>query len=138
MTIATTALVPLLQVYDMREALAFYCDVLGFELFDASPIRDTPEGQMSHWVWLRLGPAQLMLNSAYDEGERPPARVRAQQRWHVDTCLYFYVDDIAATHAYLSSRLPEINPPQNAQYGMRQLYLRDPDGYNLCFQARGE
>jgi len=25
-------------------------------------------------------------------------------------------------------------PPKTAPYGMRQLYVRDPDGYVLCFQ----
>ena len=26
------------------------------------------------------------------------------------------------------------NPPKVAWYGMKQLYLTDPDGYGLCFQ----
>jgi hypothetical protein len=29
-----------------------------------------------------------------------------------------------------------VKGPRTASYGMRQLFLRDPDGYELCFQAR--
>jgi uncharacterized glyoxalase superfamily protein PhnB len=129
-------MVPLLQVYDMPQALAFYRDVLGFEIVSASPVVDTPEGRFSHWMCLRLGTIQLMLNTAYDEGQRPNSRVAAQQRWHDDTCLYFDVKDIDAVYAALRSKLPELEPPQDAHYGMRQLYLHDPDGYGVCFQTR--
>ncbi|MEQ8935886.1 MAG: VOC family protein [Amphiplicatus sp.] len=135
MAITTTGLTPLLQVYDMPAALAFYRDVLGFEVVSASPEADTPEGRFSHWMWLRLGPADVMLNTAYDEGERPPARVEAQQRWHGDTCLYFGVADVDAVYEELRSKIAGLKPPKNAPYGMRQLYLSDPDGYGLCFQA---
>jgi glyoxylase I family protein len=27
-----------------------------------------------------------------------------------------------------------VNEPKVAPYGMKQLYVRDPDGYGLCFQ----
>jgi len=135
MALDTNGMAPLLQVYDMPEALAFYRDVLGFEVVSASPETDTPEGRFSHFMWLRLGPADVMLNSAYDEGERPPARDGAQQRWHGDTRLYFGVADADAVYEELKSKLPNLKPPKNAPYGMRQLYLKDPDGYELCFQA---
>lgn len=135
MTIVTDGMAPLLQVYDMPEALAFYQGVLGFEIVDASPVVDTPEGRFSHWMWLRLGPAHVMLNTAYDEGERPSARVETQQRWHNDVCLYFTCADVDAVHETLRSRIPDLKPPKDVPYGMRQLYLRDPDGYNLCFQT---
>ncbi|MBI1185828.1 MAG: VOC family protein [Alphaproteobacteria bacterium] len=138
MTITANGLAPLLQVYDMPAALAFYRDALGFEIVSASPEIDAPEGRFSHFVWLRQGPAHIMLNTAYDEGERPAARVEAQQRYHGDTCLYFGCEDAAgvdAVFATLSQKLPDLAAPKDAPYGMRQLYLQDPDGYGLCFQA---
>jgi uncharacterized glyoxalase superfamily protein PhnB len=137
MTIATNGMAPLLQVYDMPAALAFYRDVLGFEMVSASPEVDTPEGRFSHFVQLKLGPAQVMLNTAYDEGARPAKRVAAQQRFHGDTCLYFGCADagvVDAVFAALRAKIA-IDPPKDAPYGMRQLYLSDPDGYGICFQA---
>jgi len=135
MAIPTNGMAPLLQVYDMPDALAFYRDLLGFEIVSASTETDTPEGHFSHWMWLRLGPADIMLNTAYDEGERPDRRAADRQRWHSDTCLYFGCADVDAIYEKLRFRLPGITPPTDAPYGMRQLYLSDPDGYGLCFQA---
>ena len=39
MALDTNGIAPLFQVYDMPEALAFYRDVLGFEVVSASPDR---------------------------------------------------------------------------------------------------
>jgi catechol 2,3-dioxygenase-like lactoylglutathione lyase family enzyme len=135
MAIRATGLTPLLQVYDMPQALTFYQDVLGFEIVDASPQVETPEGCFSHWMLLRLGPAQVMLNTAYDEGQRPGARVKAQECGHGDICLFFSCDDADAVYSALRSKISDLKPPRDAPYGMRQLYFRDPDGYGLCFQA---
>ncbi|OWJ67024.1 VOC family protein [Inquilinus limosus] len=135
MAIAVRGMTPLLQVHDMPRSLGFYQELLGFAVIDASPMVETPEGRFPHWVWLALGPAQLMLNTAYDDGQRPAERVEARQRWHADTCLYIGVDDIDAVYEELRAGLPDLAPPADAPYGMRQLHLRDPDGYGLCFQA---
>lgn len=137
MTIATNGVAPLLQVYDMPTALAFYRDMLGFEIVSASPVVDTPEGRFSHFVRLKLGPAHVMLNTAYDAGERPPARVAAQQRFHGDTCLYFGCADADAVDAVYEALRGKVAAPAptDAPYGMRQLHLHDPDGYGICFQA---
>ena len=35
---------------------------------------------------------------------------------------------------YLKSKDIPVDPPRIAPYGMNQLYVSDPDGYNLCFQ----
>lgn len=128
-------LCPLIQVYDMNEAVAFYRDRLGFTLVADSGVRDTPEGRLFHWAWLRLGGADLMLNTAYDEGERPPARDPARQVAHGDLCLYFDCPDVDAMAAVLRANEVGFEGPRDASYGMRQLWFPDPDGYQLCFQA---
>lgn len=135
MTIAARGMTPLLRVHDMPQSLAFYREVLGFAIIDASAVVEAPEGRFSHWVWLALGPAQLMLNTGHDEGQRPATRIEARQRWHGDTCLTFGVDDVDAVHESLRARLPDLKPPADAPCGMRQLHLSDPDGYGLCFQT---
>ena len=136
MTIEVEGMAPLLQVYDMNEALAFYRGALGFELVADSGEVDAPEGRYVHWCWLRLGEADLMLNTAYDAGERPPARDPAREAGHDDLCLYFAVPDVDAAAACLRSRGLDVEGPRTAPYGMRQTWLHDPDGYQLCFQTR--
>lgn len=126
---------PLLQVFDMNEAVAFYRDRLGFEIVSDSGEVDTPEGRFFHWAWLRLGGADLMLNTAYDEGERPPGRDAARQAAHSDVCIYFASPDVDCVAAELRANGVDFEGPRDAPYGMRQLWLNDSDGYQLCFQA---
>ena len=134
MAVQASQLTPLIQVYDMPEAISFYCGTLGFELVGSSPEIQAPEGRYFHWAQLRLGGAHLMLNTAYDAGERPPERDRARWSGHRDTCLFFACPDVDAAFGELSEKGLDLRPPQRAPYGMKQLYLRDPDGYELCFQ----
>jgi glyoxylase I family protein len=135
MTIEVAGMTPLIQVYDMNEALAFYRDVLGFRVSSDSGTVDTPEGRHFHWCSLQLGSVSLMLNSAYDEGERPAGRDAARQAAHADTGLFFDCADPNAVAAALQANGIATGEPRDAPYGMRQLYVTDPDGYQLCFQT---
>jgi glyoxylase I family protein len=120
---------PLLQVFDMPTALRFYRDVLGFEL-----VAQSGPGENFGWGLLRRRGAELMLNTAYDEGERPaepdPARVAA----HGDTINYFACEDLDEIYRHLCVNGIKANEPTVAWYGMRQLSVTDPDGFGLCFQ----
>lgn len=130
-----TGLCPLLAVFDMPRALAFYRDRLGFDLIGHSPEIDAAEGRYFHWAHLRRGPAELMLNTAYDAGERPAAADAPRWAGHGDTWIYVGCMDVDATHADLVANGIEASPPKDAPYGMRQVFVADPDGYILVFQA---
>ena len=126
-------LTPLIQVYDMPTSLRFYRDLLGFEIVNTSP----PLGgeNQFHWCWLRLGNAELMLNTAYEfDHQRPVPPDRARTAAHDDTCLYLGCPDVDAAYQELTAKGLALKPPKIATYGMKQLSLRDPDGYALCFQ----
>src|SRR5262245_55976139 len=129
MTIAVERLCPLLQVFDMKTSLAFYCGVLGFELVASAPSNDAPD-----WVLLRLGTTDLMLNPAYEADDRPatpdPDRVAA----HRDIGLFFGSRDVDGVYAHLQAKGVQCEKPKIQHYGMKQLYVDDPDGYVLCFQ----
>lgn len=133
MPIEIRGLSPLLEVFDMPTSLAFYRDKLGFRVTG-----DSGKGDESGCVMLELDGATIMLNTAYDDGERPdtedPARVAA----HRDTCIYFGCPDVDAAYEHLRANGIASDPPSVAPYGMKQLYVRDPDNYNLCFQWRAE
>jgi len=120
---------PLLQVFDMPTSIAFYCGMLGFEV--ATTSRPGPDFD---WALLRLNGVELMLNTAYERDKRPPAPLRARIAAHDDTCLYFGAPDVDAVYKDLLAKGLNVKPPKVAPYGMKQLYLHDPDGYNLCFQ----
>lgn len=127
---------PLLQVFDMATSLKFYCDVLGFKIHAKDDKTTAPD---HNWVWLVRGEdVYLMLNTAYDEGQRPPTPDARRVAAHDDTCLYFGAPDVDAVHAYLQEKGIKSEAPHVAPYGMKQLYLHDPDGYGICFQWRVE
>jgi catechol 2,3-dioxygenase-like lactoylglutathione lyase family enzyme len=48
MSFSPLGLTPLIGVFDMPTALAFYRDVLGFAVVSASPEVETAEGRFSH------------------------------------------------------------------------------------------
>ena len=58
----------------------------------------------------------------------------ARQAAHDDTGLFFSCPDVEAAYAYLRGKGVDVQPPKIAPYGMKQLYVTDPDGYVLCFQ----
>lgn len=127
--IAIRGLCPLLQVFDMPTSLPFYRDVLGF-----SEVSKSGSGDDVHWAWLRHGAAEVMLNTAYDDGQRPAAADPARVAAHADTGLFMSCEDLDGAYAYLVSQGVTARPPRIAPYGMTQLFAIDPDGYELCFQ----
>lgn len=119
----------------MNASIAFYRDRIGFAIVADSGETDTPEGRFFHWCWLQLGAANLMLNTAHDEGERPAERDAAREVAHGDICIFFDAPDVDGVAEALRSKGVAFEGPRDAPYGMRQLWLSDPDGYQLCFQA---
>ena len=57
---------------------------------------------------------------------------------HDDVTLYFGCPDVDAAYAHLRARGVPAQPPNVAPYGMKQLCMRDPDGYGVCFQWPAE
>ncbi len=128
MAIEIRGMAPLLQVFDMPTSIGFYRDLLGFEVESTSKTR----GERFDWALLKLNGVELMLNTAYEGHARPsvpdPARIAA----HDDTAIYFGCPDVDA--AYAPARGVAVKEPKVAHYGLKQLYVSDPDEYNLCFQ----
>ncbi len=130
MAIRVKAMTPLLQVFDMQTSLDFYCNKLGFILVEkAGPPDDIG------WVMLKLNDTRLMLNTQYEMPDRPGSPDPARKEAHTDACLYFMCDDADKVYDYVIQKGIEAAKPAIAPYGMKQLYITDPDGYNICFQS---
>lgn len=116
----------LLQVFDIDQSIRFYCDILGFAI----------KTRAECWAWLEREHADLMLNTAYDPDDQPdqpdPVRVAA----HEDTIIYFGCPDVDGAYEFLASHGVAVDKPRVAHYGMKQLYIKDPDGFGICFQWR--
>jgi uncharacterized glyoxalase superfamily protein PhnB len=103
---------PILRVEDFERSLAYYRDVLGFEL----AWRDRGFGNVQ-----RDG-ASLMLCLG---SQGAPG-----------TWVYLDVDDADALHQELVGRGALIrHPPRNFPWGSRELHVFDPDGHVLRFAS---
>lgn len=123
----------MLQVYDMPASVHFYRDLLGFEIVASSP--DLGGKDRFHWAMLRLGDAELMLNTAYEfDDERPVPPDAARVAAHGDTTIYLGCPDVDAAYEELRGKGLTLEAPKVAPYGMKQLPITDPDGYGICFQ----
>ncbi len=129
MPVDIRGMAPLLSVFDMPTSVRFYRDVLGFDV-----VNQSQPGDNFGWCLLRFRGVEVMLNTAYDDDQRPPAPDPARIAAHDDTCLYFGCEDLDGAYQHLRAHGFNAKEPKVAPYGMKQLYVRDPDGYALCFQ----
>ena len=133
MSIEVKGVTPMVQVFDMPRSIRFYRDLLGFKVLSSSKaISANPDDV--NWVLLQLSNAEIMLNTAYDPDDVPEAPDPGRWSGHQDTCLYFGCPDVDGAYQHLVAQGLAINPPNVAWYGMKQLYLTDPDGFGICFQ----
>jgi len=96
MALKVEGVCPLLWVFDMPRAIAFYSDLLGFEVVST----DRP-GRECDWALLRLNDTEIMLNTLYESDERPPHPDPARVKAHGDTTLYFACRDLDAAYNHL-------------------------------------
>lgn len=118
-----TELVPLLFVDEIAKSVAFY-DLLGFKMVARW---ETEDGTLG-WCRMQRDGAAVMLQQATEEDA--PATGRGQ-----GVGFYFLCDDVDALHTELTSRGILVAAPVVMFYGMKQIFPKDPDGYELCFQS---
>ena len=99
-------------VPDYDEAIAFYRDVVGFEL-----VEDTPLGDGRRWVVVRpAGAAGTALLLARADSEAQRGRIGDQTGGRV--FLFLHTDDFAADHGrLLAAGVRFLEPPRTEAYG---------------------
>src|SRR5690349_10271070 len=108
------SVVPMIHVPDVRSAVAWYASVG----FTAERWHEEPDGEMA-WALVSFGDGQVM----FDEGGRPSA----ERRREVD--LYVQAEDVDALYDRLEGRVDVVEPPHDTFYGMRELIVRDLNGF---------
>ncbi|HEY9138784.1 MAG TPA: VOC family protein, partial [Terriglobus sp.] len=78
------------------------------------------------------------VNNMYEDNIRPPQPDVVRAKTHSDVTLYFACRGIDGTHAYLKSQGIAVSDPITTYYKMRQISLKDPDGYSIVFQWPSE
>lgn len=124
---------PLFNVFDVPSSVAFYRDLLGFEVVSTSkPFDEEPDNY--GWVLLRRDAVSLMVNNMYENNIRPSEPDAARTHAHRDTVLYISSRELDAIVFHLRAQGVYVSGPVTTYYGMVQATVQDPDGYSLCFQ----
>jgi uncharacterized glyoxalase superfamily protein PhnB len=116
---------PLLNVIDCARSVVFYRDLLGFSVVDTFEA----DGHMA-WALLKSGAAELMLN----QNGRADAESARHARFR-NVVLYFQVSSVHTLHRELVNSGAAPSEPEAQAYGVDEMYLRDPDGYELAFTS---
>jgi catechol 2,3-dioxygenase-like lactoylglutathione lyase family enzyme len=113
---------PVLMVADVLRAHAYYSDKLGFH----SP---RMWGDPPSFCIARRDGFDVML-AQVDPGKQ--VHPNADNQGRIDA--YFWVRDADALHAEMAAKGAHVVcAPENRDYAMRELLVRDVDGHVLCF-----
>lgn len=113
---------PSLFAPDLDAAVRFYVEVLGFEK-SGEYLED--DG-MPVWAEVSLGGGRIWFFSTALEGRPEPV---------FSGLVYVFVPDVDALAGRLAGRLPFEWGPESQPYGLRELGVRDLNGYYLVFAA---
>jgi catechol 2,3-dioxygenase-like lactoylglutathione lyase family enzyme len=112
-----------LLVEDVSRSLEYYRDALGFEVeaYEANP---------EHYGYARRD--ACFVHVARFEGARAHPNHEAVPPDMFD--VYVWVDDVDELHTELAGRGAELlHGPVEQPYGLREIRVRDPDGYIFAF-----
>ncbi|MEM1286123.1 MAG: VOC family protein [Pseudomonadota bacterium] len=127
-------IIPNLLVTDMGASIAFYRDTLGFELTMAldtdRAMHTDPEGKAIVFATLAWKEAQLMLQTAASLADDLDLFTPASQPAASGTIYLRGFDPDTIDRDALGDAV--LKAPFLQWYGMKELYLKDPNGYVLC------
>jgi uncharacterized glyoxalase superfamily protein PhnB len=122
---AITSCTPLLNVADVEASLGFWRDLIGFDV----TYRHEPDGRLL-FASLQAGDVRLMLNG---RGGDPAGR---KARPHYTEAVFsFAVTSVHDLVQDLRAKGFDAPEPQAEDYGLDEIVIRDPDGYELAFTS---
>ncbi len=113
------SVVPMIHVPDVRATVEWYQSI-GFHA-NATYGNDTEDGLS--FAIMSFGSGEVMFNQG---GETSTKRRR-----EVD--LYVYVDEVDGLYSQLKDRVEVIEGPHNRFYGMREILIKDLNGFWITF-----
>lgn len=116
------SIAPVFLVEDVRRAAEHYRDKLGFEL--TSYFGDPPEFTIVSRDGVKIALSRL------EKG-----RGGSNRKWKEEAIdAYIWVSDVEALHKqFATSGANLMGPPMPRIYGLKEIEVRDLDGYLICF-----
>lgn len=122
MELKLDAIAPVFLVKDVRRAAEYYRDRLGFSLTEYF-------GEPPAFTIVRRDAVRIALRRA-DDVTGASNRVRKTEGFDA----YIWVSDVDALYQqFLTNKAPVSGPPELQVYGIREIWIRDLDGYVVTF-----
>ena len=133
------SLSPNVLVSDLAVSVDFYVNGLGAEIaftLDADQNADMSGGIIDAAVFasLRVGSSEMMLQERSSLRADLPGVVEADGALGGTVSLYFRVDDVFDVLNRMGN-VEIVKAPELKWYGMREVWIRDPDGYLVTLGA---
>jgi len=134
---ALKKLTPNLMVDDVNDTIRFYKDVLGFEFVMAVPknsqevLMEIPKDRQLIYAMMKNGNVELMFQEKSSLSEDVPAL----KGFEIGGTVTFYVEveNVEELFAKLKEKVEIVKELHTTFYGMQEFYLKDCNGYILCF-----
>jgi len=124
------AVTPNLVVANLEKSLAFYRDVLGFELD-----MHVPDQPPYVFAAVKRGGVQIFLNDVSAVRKDFPAL--ADRARGGGNTMYIKMTGVEAYHRQLEGKVTIVVPFVRQPYGMTEFGIEDPDGYVIFFAQEG-
>lgn len=125
------AVIPSIRVKDVHAAVAFYREVLGFEMQRSQDVSDNNS--------LKFGDASIMIEAASNfYSDAYNAAIRARLGTPSASALYIEAQDLETLYAKLQAAgVKVIDPLAARDWGQREFTIEDPEGTWLTFWQAG-
>ena len=115
-----------LMVESVDTTIAFYKDVLGFEV-----ITTVPDAGPFDWAWMKRGDVELMFQSRPSLSGDMPAF--ADKEVGGTFGLYINVEGVQSLYDTIKDKVTIIKDMHTTFYGAQEFYIQDCNGYILGF-----
>jgi uncharacterized glyoxalase superfamily protein PhnB len=129
MPYTVSKLTPNLVVADVGRSVAFYRDVLGFELQ-----MTVPDASPFVFAIVTNGAVEVFLNAKESAAAEYPAF--KDQPTGGTLTMFMEIAGVEAAYDGLKSKVRVVMPLEKKWYGMTEFAFLDPDGYIITFAER--
>jgi len=107
---------PVLQISDLNQSIAFYCDALGFT-------KEFVYGEPSYYAGVKKNDVTFHLCQSEENAQRRGMG-----------SVYVFCDEVDTYYGGIKAKGAVVTSPLNTYpYGMRDFQIKDPDGNLIAF-----
>ncbi|WP_340198838.1 VOC family protein [Ascidiimonas sp. W6] len=135
-------LTPNFEVSNIRETVNFYQSVLGFNLIMAVPeIQDGIEQKLNNgkeYVYALLAKDNVEIMLQRTDSFKQDIVLVEDAKIGASVSFYMEIEGLNELHHTIKNEVKNCTEPKTAWYGMREFYIKDPNGYILGFAEKTE